>query len=150
MTTVYDVPPNKLIEEVTKKLKDEYELEVPEWAPYVKTGRGKEKAPLQSDWWYRRNSAILRTVYLKGPIGISKLCGKYGCKDEKGTSPKHATKGSGAIIRTALQQLEDRDLVKKEDGGRIITAEGRSLLDNLSDEILKDMAKDDPEMSKYL
>ncbi len=150
MVTVYEVPPNKLIEDISKKLKDMDNIKSPDWAPYVKTGIHKEKAPLEDDWWYKRTSAILRSVYIQGPVGISKLRGKYGGKQERGSKPSRAAKGSGAIVRTALQQLEKEGLIKKEKDGRVITSEGQSLLDNSAYEILKKMAEDEPELTKYL
>ncbi len=150
MVTVYEVPPNKLIEDISKKLKDMDNIESPDWAPYVKTGIHKEKAPLEDDWWYKRVSAILRSVYIQGPIGISKLRGKYGGKQERGSKPSRAAKGSGSIVRSALQQLEKEGLIKKEKKGRTITPKGQSLLDNSSYEILKKMAEVEPELTKYL
>ncbi len=150
MATVYDVPPEKLIEELSQKLKNMPEFTPPEWAPYVKTGVHKEKAPLQPDWWQKRVSAIFRSICVDGPAGVSRLRGKYGGSQDRGSKPYRAVKGSGSIIRTALQQLEDAGLVKKSDEGRTVTSEGQSLLDNTAYEILKDMAKDNPELSKYL
>ncbi|MFO7792521.1 MAG: 30S ribosomal protein S19e [Candidatus Saliniplasma sp.] len=150
MVTVHEVPPNKLIGDISEKLKDMNNIESPDWAPYVKTGVHKEKAPLEEDWWYKRVSAILRSVYVKGPIGISKLRGKYGGKQERGSKPSRVAKGSGSVVRTALKQLEDEGLIKKENKGRMITPEGQSLLDNSAYEILKKMAEDDPELTKYL
>ncbi len=151
MVTVYDVPPERLIDEISKKLKETKEVVEPDWAPFVKTGMHKEKAPLQAHWWFTRVSAILRSVYIEGPIGISRLRGKYGGSQDRGSKPYKAVKGSGAIVRTALKQLEAAGLVKKDNHkGRIVTPEGRSLLDNTAYEVMKDMAKDDPELSKYL
>ncbi|MFO8109341.1 MAG: 30S ribosomal protein S19e [Thermoplasmata archaeon] len=151
MVTVYDVPPERLIDEVSNKLKEKNEIVEPDWAPFVKTGMHKEKAPLQAHWWYTRVSAVFRSVYLEGPVGISKLRGKYGGAQDNGSKPYHAVKGSGSIVRTALKQLEDAGLVVKEDNkGRAVTPEGRSLLDNTAYEVMKDMAKEDPELSKYL
>ncbi len=150
MVTVYDVPPERLIDEVSKKLKEMNEIVEPEWAPFVKTGVHKEKAPLQHEWWHTRVSAILRSVYLDGPVGISRLRGKYGGARDRGSKPYRAMKGSGSIVRTALHQLENAGLVKKEDKGRVVTPVGQSLLDNTAYEVMKDMAKDDPELSKYL
>lgn len=150
MVTVYDVPPNKLVEDISEKLKDMDSIESPSWAPYVKTGIHKEKAPLDEDWWYKRVSAILRSVYTQGPVGISKLRGKYGGKQERGSKPSRVAKGSGSIVRIALKQLEEEGLVQKEKKGRLITPKGQALLDNTAYEILKEMAEDDPELTKYL
>ncbi len=150
MATVYDVPPKRLIEKLSEVLKETDGIEPPQWAPFVKTGVHKEKAPIQEDWWYTRTSAVLRSVYVKGPIGISQLRGKYGGKQNRGSKPSRAAKGSGSIIREVIQQLESADMVEKTPKGRIVTSKGRSLLDNNAYDILKEMASEDPERSKYL
>ncbi len=124
------VPQNDLIEEVALELQKM--IKAPEWAAFVKTGAHKERPPLRSDWWYVRAAAILRSVYLLGPIGVSKLRTKYGGKKNRGFKPERFVKGSGAVIRKILQQLEEQGLVKQgEKGvhkGRIITPKGVSLL----------------------
>ncbi len=150
MVTVYDVPPNKLIEEVSKKMKSMDEIIEPEWVDYVKTGVHKEKAPDQPDWWFNRVSAILRSVYVEGPIGVSRLKTKYGGKQRRGPKPEKFAKGSGSIVREGLHQLENANLVEKTDDGRVVTSEGQSFLDNTAHELMKEMAKDNPELSKYI
>ena len=57
----------------------------------------------------------------------------------------HFRKGSGAIIRNALHQLEDAGLVEKVEGGRVVSPKGRSFLDKTAGEIIKDI----PELAKY-
>lgn len=150
MVTVHDVPPNELIERISDELKEMEEIQVPDWARFVKTGLHKEKAPDQPDWWYLRVSALLRSVYVEGPVGVSKLKGKYGGKQRRGSKPSHAVKGSGSIIREGLQQLESADLIEKGEDGRVPTSNGKSFLDNTAHEIMKEMAKDNPDLSKYL
>ena len=152
MVTVYDVPANRLIDEISEKMKDMDHIQMPDWALFAKTGVHKEKAPTQSDWWFKRVSAVFRTVYIEGPIGISRLKSKYGGKKDRGSKPSRMRKGSGSIIRKVLQQLEEQDLIKKSNNGvgRIVTPEGQSLLDNTAYEIMKEMAEDNPDLKKYL
>ena len=51
---------------------------------------------------------------------------------------KHSSKGSGAIIRRVLQQLEKAGYVRTtEKNGRELTNSGRSLLDKTAAEIQK-------------
>ncbi|MEF8832393.1 MAG: 30S ribosomal protein S19e [Candidatus Thermoplasmatota archaeon] len=150
MATVYDVPPNKLIEEVSKEIKSIDGIHEPEWSKFVKTGVHKEKAPDQPDWWFNRVSALFRSVYLEGPVGVSKLKTKYGGKQRRGPAPEKFVKGSGSIVREGLQQLEAAELVEKTDDGRVVTSEGQSFLDNKAHEIIEEMAKDNPELSKYI
>ena len=143
MPTPYDVPPSILIERLAKYLKDNIdEVKPPEWAPYVKTGVHAERTPQNPDWWYIRCASLLRKVYIRGPIGVEHLRSEYGGRKDRGTRPEHARKGSGAIIRKALQQLEKAGLIQTIKGrGRVVTPRGRSLLDSLSADIKKQLEK---------
>jgi small subunit ribosomal protein S19e len=150
MVNVYDVPAEQFIIKLAGKLKSEGKIKAPEWTLYVKTGVHKEKAPIQEDWWYHRIAAVLRKVYVKGPIGVSRLSAEFGGKVDRGSKPYKARKGSGSITRTALKQLEEQGYVVVEKGrGRIMSPPGRSLLDNVSYELFKELAKDNVELSKY-
>jgi small subunit ribosomal protein S19e len=150
MVNVYDVPVGPLIDKLAERLKSEGKIRPPEWADYVKTGVHKEKAPSQDDWWYQRIAAVLRKVYVKGPIGVIRLSAEFGGREDRGSKPYKARKGSRSITRTAIKQLEEQGYVVNEKGkGRIISSQGRSLLDNVSNEIFKELVKDNMELSKY-
>jgi small subunit ribosomal protein S19e len=137
MATIYDVNPNDLIEEVAKELKPM--LKAPDWATFVKTGRHKERPPTRDDWWHIRAAAILRAIEMMGPIGTSKLRAKYGGKKNRGHKTEHTFKGSGAIIRKILQQLDEAGFTKQAEighhKGRVITPKGHALLDKVASEL---------------
>jgi small subunit ribosomal protein S19e len=143
MTDIYDVNPNMLIDRLAKELKSQ--IKAPEWAVFVKTGVHKERPPVSEDWWQVRAAAILRTIAILGPIGTSKLRTKYGGKQNRGHKTEHFYKGSGAVIRRILQQLEEAGLVKQTSvgvhKGRIITPAGQSLLTRASEGIPASPAK---------
>lgn len=145
MTTAYDVPAESLITEVSKDLKENDKIIVPDWARFVKTGVHKERRPENPDWWFVRAATLLRRIYVDGPVGIMRLQTKYGGNKDRGTNPEKFRRGSGSIIRVALQQLEDAGYVAKTERGRVVTPEGQSYLDNKAAEIAKDI----PELSKY-
>jgi small subunit ribosomal protein S19e len=150
MVNVYDVPPEPFINKLAERLKTEAKIKPPEWADHVKTGVHKEKAPSQDNWWYLRVAAVFRKIYILGPIGVSRLSSEFGGRADKGSKPYKARKGSRAIIRKALKQLEEQDYVLNEKGrGRIISPRGRSLLDNVSHEVFKELAKENVELAKY-
>ncbi len=133
VSTVYDVPADQLIPRIAEELKKAKEVTPPEWAHYVKTGTHKEKPPSDSDWWYTRCASILRRLYVKGPTGVSRLRTAYGGRKRRGSRPNHFSKGSGSIIRKALQQLEHAGLVEHDKGtGRRLSSKGRSFLDKLA------------------
>jgi small subunit ribosomal protein S19e len=136
MVTVYDVPPEKLIARVSLKLKEIETIKAPEWAEFAKTGRHTEKAPAQKDWWHTRAASILRKVYIKGPIGTSRLAEEYGGFADRGSRPNRAVKGSRNVARKCIMQLEASGLVaKNKNKGRIVTAKGQKLLDAAAKEI---------------
>ena len=139
MTTMYDVDAQELIKRAAQELKKLPDVKAPAWAPFVKTGMHKERPPADSDWWYVRVASVLRTVYRLGPVGVSKLRTKYGGKKNRGVRKEHAFRGSGSILRKALQQLEKAGLVKfAEKGvhkGRIATPKGKSFLDKVAAQI---------------
>jgi small subunit ribosomal protein S19e len=135
MATINDVDTNELIEKAAEGLKKSENVVAPDWSIFVKTGRHKERPPAEIDWWFKRAAAVLRKVYLLGPIGVSKLRTHYGGKKDRGSKPEHFYKGSGKIIRLILQQLEKDNLIKYEEKGvhkgRVITPKGRSFLDKM-------------------
>ena len=145
MTTVFDVPADLLISQVAEEFKENDKIEPPAWSNFVKTGVHKERKPETLDWWFIRCASILRRVYIDGPVGVMSLRTFYGGKKDRGVHPEKFRKGSGAIIRGALHQLEGAGYVEKVEGGRVVTPVGRSYLDKKSGEIIKDV----PGLEKY-
>ena len=136
---IYDVDTNELLEKAAEALKKAEAVKIPKWAAFVKTGVGKERPPERRDWWYVRAASILRKIYMKGPIGVSKLRSNYRTKKNRGHKLEKVCKTSGKITRTILQQLEKAELIKfAEKGvhkGRAITKKGKSFLGKLCKEV---------------
>ena len=150
MTTVYDVPTQLLIDMAADKLQEFPEIAAPEWATDVKTGTHVETQPVQENWWHIRTAAVLRKVYVYGPIGTERLSGQFGGARDRRAKPYHAVKGSRAIIRGCLKQLEAAGLIQADKNrGRVVTPKGQSMLDNTAREVMKGLASKDPELSKY-
>jgi small subunit ribosomal protein S19e len=120
----------EITKRASKKLKDM--IDKPEWAQFVKTGMHKERPPFDKDWYFMRAASVLRMVNRLGPIGTAKLRGKYGGIKNRGHKTEHYYKGSGKIIRTILQSLEEKGLIKQEakgkHKGRVITPKGKEVL----------------------
>lgn len=131
MTTVKDVAGSRLVGAIKEELKKEGAVKPPAWAEFVKTGAGKDRPPEQEDWWFSRSAALLRKVYLQGPIGTSRLRKEFSSRKNRGHKPEKSYRAGGAIIRKALTQLAEAGFVRKEGNqGRVVTPKGRSLLDN--------------------
>lgn len=151
MPTPYDIPASVLIERLAKHLKEEVDaINPPSWTTFIKTGVNNQRPPQNPDWWFVRCASILRKIYLKGPIGTELLRQQYGGRIDRGARPEHARKGSGAIVRNAVQQLQKAGLVvPQKNEGRVLTREGRKLLDRLSTELKGEIEKIHPELTKY-
>ncbi len=149
MVTVYDVPPDKLINEAANALKEK-EITPPEWAMWVTTGVHKERGPEQEDWWYIRLASVLRKIYVYGPIGTSRLAAHYGGKEDRGSKRYKARKGSRSVIRKALQQLEALGYVKKDKNGRVITPEGQKFMDGVAKKVMDSLVGERKELEKYV
>ncbi len=141
MTTVYDVPPEPLIQNVATKLREMPECAQPDWALFVKTGIHKERPPTQEEWWHVRLGAVMRKVYVHGPIGIERVSSMFGGKADRGVKPNKAKKGSRSITRHAFQQLEGAGLIEKAGiRGRKLTGAGMKLMDSAAHEVETELA----------
>lgn len=150
MVTLYDVPAEDLITEVADRLADR--IDEPEWAGLVKGSAHNELPPEQDDFWYVRSASVLRKVALKQPIGVERLATEYGGK-KAGTNryqvaPGRHAGGSRNLIRTALQELEDADLIRTAQGeGRRLTDDGRAFLDDAAADVFESL--DRPDLERY-
>lgn len=136
MTNVYDTPAGKLIQAVASDLREKVKLGRPEWSYFAKTGSNRERAPENEDWWWIRAAAVLRKIYVDGPVGVQKLRVVYGGRKNKGCKPEEFRRGGGKVIRTLLQEFDKigyTEKVGKE--GRKITSKGKSYLDRIASTI---------------
>lgn len=133
---INDLPSGQVIEKTALALKKIPEIKAPEWAQFVKTGRNRERPPVDDDWWYARAASVMRKINKLGPVGVSKLRKKYGGKKNRGHKPGKTFIASGNILRKILQQLEKAGFAQQvEKGphkGRILTPKGKSFLDKSS------------------
>jgi len=133
-----DVPIQKLIEKLSEELKKNENIKPPDWSKYVKTGVSEERPPLQKDWWFLRSAAILRKIYINGPVGVQRLRTAFGGRRRRGHKGAHHKKAGGKIIRLMIQQLEKSGYIQKFEKpkkGRVITSRGQGLLNKVSKEI---------------
>ena len=150
MVKVYDIPADIFVGKLAEQLKNEPKIQPPSWAQFVKTGSHAERMPQNKDWWHVRCASLLRKVYIHGPIGLTDLRSVYGGRKKIGYALARHRDAGGAIVRKALQQLEDAGYVVKVNGkGRILTQEGMKRMDNLGKEIHKELIKISPELKRY-
>jgi small subunit ribosomal protein S19e len=149
MAKAYDVPADVLINKLSEILKGE-DIAIPSWVPFVKTGAHAEKPPQKNDWWYTRCASLLRKIYLHGPIGVTDLRGMYGGAKAVGYGGAHHRDSGGAIIRTAIHNLEKLGYLDKVEGkGRTVSHQGMKKIDRVSTEILNELITRNPNLKKY-
>ena len=149
MAKAYDVPADLLIGRLSETLKGE-EITTPSWVPFVKTGSHAKRPPYQTDWYYTKCASLLRKIYLHGPIGVQDLRTMYGGTKAVGYGGGHHRDAGGAIIRTAIHNLEKLGYLDKVEGkGRTISHEGMKKIDRLSTEILNELVAKNPSLKKY-
>jgi small subunit ribosomal protein S19e len=142
--TIHEVPADAIIAKTADLFKKEKTVSPPEWALFAKTCAGRERQPMNPDWWYVRAASLLRRVALVGPVGTEKLRTHYGGRKNRGHKPERFYKASGNVIRTILKQLDKAGLTKQNEKGvkgRVVTAKGQELLYSLSDQIMAEKAK---------
>lgn len=134
-----DVEPQALIDALAQELAKNPAMKMPEWALFVKTGMHRERVPARTDWWYVRAASMLRTIAIRGPVGVSRLRVKYGGRKNRGYQPDAFKEAGGKIIRTILQQLERGKLVKQDTRGlhkgRVLTSDGHKLINSISKQV---------------
>lgn len=133
MSNVYEVKAADLVKLASLRLKEK--MKKPAYVEFVKSGPSKERVPQDPDFYFTRSASILRQVYLNGPIGVSKLRTRYGGKKEHVVHRHHHMKAGGSIIRDSMIELEKLKLVQNTKQGRIITAQGKSFLDKIANEL---------------
>ncbi|MEM1942474.1 MAG: 30S ribosomal protein S19e [Candidatus Caldarchaeum sp.] len=131
------VEPEKLIQRVASYLKNNQAVKPPLWAMFAKTSVARTEPPRSSDWWFVRAASMLRKLYVKGPLGVSRMRKFYGGRHRVGMMPPRFARGGGAAVRKIMQQLEKAGLVSTVPRkGRMLTPAGVKLLEQAARSLL--------------
>lgn len=152
VVTALEVPVDRFIARLAMYIRENIpEVKPPRWVMFAKTGCFKAKPPQEPDWWYYRVASILRKLYKASrPMGLSELRREYGGRKRRGGRPEVVYRAPGNAIRKILQQLEQAQLVKRTRDGRVLTPQGRALLDRIAFEVMEGLIREQPELVKYL
>ncbi len=137
---VYSLNPQEFNLKLAEALKKMPEFKAPEWVSFVKSGPSRERPIDDEDFWHKRAASILRQIYIKNVVGVSRLRTRYGSKKNRGMKPEEFRKAGGKIIRTILQQADKAGLteiakdirgMRKMRPGRKLTAKGKEFLEGM-------------------
>ncbi len=136
---IFELSPQEYNIKLAEALKKIPEFKEPEWVQFVKSGSAKERPIDDPDFWYKRSASILRQIYLNKIVGVNRLRTKYGSKKNRGFRPEKFKRGSGKIIRVALQQSDAAEFTEifkpvkgsKKRHGRVLTEKGKSFLEEI-------------------
>ena len=140
---VYEFKSQEYNLKLAEALKKIPEFEKPTWIDFVKSWPAKERPIDDPDFWYKRAASILRQIYKKKTLGVSRLRTRYGSKKNRGVKPEEFRKSGGKIIRTILQQSDKAGFteivkamkgVKEKKPGRQLTEKGKSFLESIGGE----------------
>eukprot|EP00298_Acanthocystis_sp_HF-20_P001826 c12283_g1_i1.p1 GENE.c12283_g1_i1~~c12283_g1_i1.p1 ORF type:complete len:146 (-),score=40.27 c12283_g1_i1:129-566(-) len=130
--TLRDVSAEKFVAEYAAHLKKSGKVHLPAFHVYAKTGKFKDLAPTNPDWYFIRAASLARKVYLRQNTGVGAFRQVYGGSERRGVKPNRFCLASGGIIRHCLQDLERIGIVAKGTKGRVITKEGQRILDSIA------------------
>ena len=134
---VYELGSGEYNLKLAEALKEIKEFAKPEWAEFVKSGSGKERPIEEIDFWQKRAASILKQIYKREAVGVSRLRTKYGNRKNRGMKPEKFRKAGGKIIRTILQQADKAgftEIIKNEKKikrGRQLTEKGKKFLEEI-------------------
>ncbi|KAJ6829643.1 40S ribosomal protein S19-like [Iris pallida] len=135
--TVKDVCPHDFVKAYSAHLKRSRKMELPHWTDIVKTGRFKELAPYDPDWYYIRAASMAKKIYLRQGIGVGGFQKMYGGRKRNRSKPQHFCNSSGVVARNILQLLQAMNIIDVDPkGGRVITSQGRQDLDQVAGRIV--------------
>ncbi len=138
--SIYELNAQEYNLKLAEALKKIPEFKEPEWAQFVKSSPSKERPIDDPDFWYKRAASILRQIYLKKILGVSRLRTKYGSRKNRGSRPEKFQKASGKIIRIILQQSDMAGFteiaktirgVRSKKPGRQLTQRGKEFLETI-------------------
>ena len=138
---VYELNVGEYNLKLAEALKKVPEFEKPEWVSFVKSGPGKSRPIDDLDFWHKRAASILKQIYRKKILGVSRLITRYGSKKQRGVRPEEFRKAGGKIIRTILQQSDRAGFteiakgmkgIKGKKPGRQLTEKGKAFLEAIN------------------
>ncbi len=137
---VYELDVGEYNSKLAEALKKVPEFKKPEWVSFVKSGPGKSRPIDEPDFWHKRAASILKQIYRKKILGVSRLRTRYGSKKKRGVRPEEFRKAGGKIIRTILQQADKAGFteiakgmkgIKGKKPGRQLTEKGKAFLEDI-------------------
>jgi small subunit ribosomal protein S19e len=111
--TLKDVPADAFIKAYAEHLKKTQKVIPMANYSFLKTGHSREIVPHDADWFYTRCAALARKLFLRPGLGVGTLQHIFGKKENNGHRRRHHSKGSGKVLRYALQQLEEADVMMR-------------------------------------
>ena len=141
MSSIYNIDAGEYNLKLAEALKNTPEFQAPDWVNFVKSASGKERPIEDKDFWHKRTASILRQLYKRNAVGVSRLRTRYGTKKNRGFAPEKFKKAGGKIIRTILQQCDQAGFteiikpirgVRERKPGRKLTEKGKQFMEEIA------------------
>lgn len=130
MFSLLQIKANAAVDKLAEELEKNEKIKVPEWFGQVKASSHNERLPETPKLWFKRVAAVLRTIAIRGSVGVRRMRHKFGGRTTHTVARSHHREAGGKSIRLALQQLESAGFLKKEKvGARTLSTQGQSFLE---------------------
>lgn len=135
MEQAYRIKAAPLIEAIKETLKNNGNITLPKDSDLIKTSHGKQYTPEDSNWFYTRMAAIVRTAMCKGTVSLKSLERKYSCRKNAGVRPSRYAKGSNFVIESAIEQLIKIQWFNFANKKDILTSSAKETLSEIMEKI---------------
>jgi len=79
-----------------------------------KSGVCAERVPEQENWWFIRGAAMMRKIYMEGPIGVRDLRKEFGKKRRMGVRPARYTRHQAQSQESSCSSLKRQDMSPRQ------------------------------------
>jgi small subunit ribosomal protein S19e len=121
MEEIYEVGSQDFNEALKSYLKGSEKLVLPTDWDIIKTGRGRERAPEDNDWYYMRTAATVRQLAANGAVTAEFLANKYGNRKNRGVRPSKFVPCDLYLCESVLDNLKNMGWIDPSNKSDMLT-----------------------------
>ncbi|AFM99424.1 ribosomal protein S19 [Encephalitozoon hellem] len=131
---IYEVRPEKFNEALKSYLKSTNMVVPLQDYDIMKTGTGKEQAPIEDDWYFTRMASIVRQISIKGAVTPEFLAKRYGTRKNRGCRPSKYVNAFPEIGISVLENLKNMGWIN-EHSKDMLTEKGRTVVKEIIEKV---------------
>ncbi|CAD26072.1 40S RIBOSOMAL PROTEIN S19 [Encephalitozoon cuniculi GB-M1] len=131
---IYEVMPEKFNEALKSYLKSTNEVVPLQDHDIMKTGEGREQAPIEEDWYFTRMASIVRQISIKGAVTSEFLAKRYGSLKNRGCRPSKYVGAYPEIGESVLENLKNMGWIN-EHPKDMLTEKGKTIVREIIEKV---------------